>query len=60
MRTDIQGRLLSPEEGCGYSKVGQTRIVGGTKAKNGKFEWHFTCNFESYNNSKCIQITQSQ
>lgn len=27
--------VLTPEEGCGHSKVAQTRIVGGTEAKNG-------------------------
>lgn len=31
-------RLLTPEEGCGYSKVQHSRIVGGTEAKNGIFE----------------------
>lgn len=32
----IKGRLLTPEEGCGLSKVSQKRIVGGGPAKNGK------------------------
>lgn len=35
VRTDIKGRLLTPEEGCGYSKVSNTRIVGGVPAKVG-------------------------
>lgn len=35
VRTDIKGRLLTPEEGCGYSRVANTRIVGGGPAKNG-------------------------
>lgn len=34
---DIQGRLLSPEEGCGLSKIVNTKIVGGMNAKPGKF-----------------------
>lgn len=40
VRTDIKGRLLTPEEGCGYSKVSNTRIVGGAPAKKGQFK-HF-------------------
>lgn len=39
VRTDIKGRLLTPEEGCGYSKVATTRIVGGAPAKNGAWPW---------------------
>lgn len=31
-----KGRLLTPEEGCGFSKFSDTRIVGGSVAKNGK------------------------
>lgn len=31
----IKGRLLTPEEGCGHSKVLTKRIVGGSAAKNG-------------------------
>lgn len=31
------GRLLTPEEGCGYAKVSTPRIVGGSEAKLGKF-----------------------
>lgn len=34
-----QGRLLTPEEGCGYSKVKTTKIVGGKTAKAGAFPW---------------------
>lgn len=37
-RTDIKGRLLTPDEGCGFVKVSTTRIVGGGVAKNGKIE----------------------
>lgn len=29
------GRLLTPEEGCGLTKVKHARIVGGSKAENG-------------------------
>lgn len=31
----IKGRLLTTQEGCGYSKVSTPRIVGGAAAKNG-------------------------
>lgn len=31
-----KGRLLTPDEGCGYSKVAHKRIVGGTVAKDGE------------------------
>lgn len=37
---DVKGRLLTPDEGCGYSKVQNTRIVGGSKAKNGKLKFN--------------------
>lgn len=36
VRKDIKGRPLTPEEGCGYSKVANNRIVGGAPAKNGE------------------------
>lgn len=39
VRTDIKGRLLTPDEGCGYSKVANTRIVGGSNAKVGAWPW---------------------
>lgn len=32
---NIQGRLLTPNEGCGFSKVKNTKIVGGQTAKKG-------------------------
>lgn len=32
----FKGKLLTPAEGCGLSKVGAGRIVGGTPARNGK------------------------
>lgn len=34
-----KGRLLTPEEGCGQSKVVNTRIIGGTRAKVGAWPW---------------------
>lgn len=33
----IKGRLLTPNEGCGYSKVAISRIVGGSTSKLGMF-----------------------
>lgn len=39
MRTDIKGRLLTPEEGCGQSIVINKRIVGGTVAEKGAWPW---------------------
>lgn len=38
VRTDIKGRLLTPAEGCGFSKVPNTRIVGGSPAKKGEYK----------------------
>lgn len=32
----INGRLLTPEEGCGFSPMRNTRIIGGGAARNGK------------------------
>lgn len=37
--TGLKGHLLSPKEGCGTSKVGAPRIVGGLPAKNGAYPW---------------------
>lgn len=34
--TGFKGHILSPKEGCGVSKEGAGRIVGGTPAKPGK------------------------
>lgn len=36
---EILGRLLTVEEGCGFSNVTQRRIVGGQKAKMGAYPW---------------------
>lgn len=36
---DIKGRLLTPEEGCGISKVKNARIIGGSEAPIGAFPW---------------------
>lgn len=33
---NVKGRLLTPEEGCGYSRVQNKRIIGGSAAKNGE------------------------
>lgn len=30
------GKLLTPAEGCGFSALGNNRIVGGGPAKNGR------------------------
>lgn len=35
----IQGRLLSPQEGCGDSNSTLTRVVGGQPAKKGAWPW---------------------
>lgn len=35
----INGRLLTPAEGCGHSPLGNNRIVGGGPAKNGAWPW---------------------
>lgn len=54
---DTLGRLLTPEEGCGLTKVKNTRIVGGSKAEKGimcgvffsfdsKQKLHNKCSFE--------------
>lgn len=34
----LEGRLLTPEEGCGSVAVSNKRIVGGSPAKNGMYE----------------------
>lgn len=35
---NLQGRLLTPEEGCGFSAVKNTKIVGGQTAKVGMLD----------------------
>lgn len=39
VRKDIKGRLLTPEEGCGFSNAANTRIIGGTTAMVGAWPW---------------------
>lgn len=45
----INGRLLLPSEGCGFTKVKNTKIVGGQTAKIGQLErnshFYFTRNY---------------
>lgn len=41
----FKGKLLSSKDGCGISKLGAPRIVGGTPAKNGK---HLAKSFEFF------------
>lgn len=36
---DIKGRLLTPEEGCGFTKVKNNRIIGGSVARIGAWPW---------------------
>lgn len=35
-----KGRLLTPEEGCGYSKAQNNRVIGGAPAKIGAWPWY--------------------
>lgn len=37
--------ILTPEQGCGYTKVAQTRIVGGSQAKNGIKNYNLLWNY---------------
>lgn len=37
--SDVKGRLLTPDEGCGVSNAKINRIVGGGDAKNGAWPW---------------------
>lgn len=37
-KTPIQGRLLTPQEGCGTTNVPNHRIVGGRSTRPGDFE----------------------
>lgn len=44
---DVKGRLLIPEEGCGYVKTSTTRIAGGGIAKNGAWPWMSLLGFKN-------------
>lgn len=35
----VRPRLLTPEEGCGFSNATHTRVVGGQPAKKGAYPW---------------------
>lgn len=37
--SNIQGRLLSPEEGCGFTEKLNTKIVGGVNARPGELKY---------------------
>lgn len=43
------GRLLTPEEGCGLTKVKNNRIVGGSAAPVGAWPWMTLLGFEKQN-----------
>lgn len=36
---ELKGVLLTPSEGCGYTKVAHKKIVGGSTAKPGAWPW---------------------
>lgn len=38
-RADKKGQLLTPADGCGFSALGNHRIVGGGPARNGAWPW---------------------
>lgn len=54
VRKDIKGRLLTPEEGCGYSKAAAKRIVGGSAAKVGK--WNKFYSISSSNRTNLMRM----
>lgn len=39
MQGQINGRILTVAEGCGFSNATHKRIVGGQKAKPGAYPW---------------------
>lgn len=46
---EIEGRLLTPEEGCGLTKVKITRIVGGAEAPIAAWPWVVLLGYENFN-----------
>lgn len=68
VRTDIKGRLLAPNEGCGYSKVESSRIVGGVPAKNGSYNYDYVNviidqtlmrSYSSKSNFRCLALVSA-
>lgn len=37
--SELEGRLLTPNEGCGYTKVAHKKIIGGSAAQVGAWPW---------------------
>lgn len=47
----LEGRLLTPEEGCGHTEVRTNRIVGGSDAKRGNYCNYSVMLFEKKNSN---------
>lgn len=53
LSNSIKGRLLTPQEGCGYSnKIAKPKIVGGMNAKPGAFPWMALLGFGSFKTNR--------